>query len=245
MDDIYEYCLQKRGYDPHISYQIFEEEGIKNNFDTNYLYYSEMNNQKVFEKMCAILPQDSFKNFINKFNLSGEDNLLFRKQFTTSYSLNNLMKFIFNEDIFLKNISFNKENGLCIFNNNDLNKFPENEFKEIIEQKDWITLRLTKNISYFLCFTSIYGIIPGVFYFSSKALINKSNIVKSLLKICLDNENMANNYISKFRYIINNLNENNLKNDENIGMKNIYELIENSWNDDKLKKKSIDFDAWF
>ena len=245
MDDIYEYCLQKRGYDPHISYQIFEEEGIKNNFDTNYLYYSEMNNQKVFEKMCAILPQDSFKNFINKFNLSGEDNLLFRKQFTTSYSLNNVMKFIFNEDIFLKNISFNKENGLCIFNNNDLNKFPENEFKEIIEQKDWITLRLTKNISYFLCFTSIYGIIPGVFYFSSKALINKSNIVKSLLKICLDNENMANNYISKFRYIINNLNENNLKNDENIGMKNIYELIENSWNDEKLKKKSIDYEAWF
>ena len=246
MDDIYEYCLQKRGYDPHISYQIFEEEGIKNNFDPNYLYFSEMNNQKVFEKMCTILPQDSFKIFINKFNLSGEDILLFRKQFTVSYSINNLMNFIFNEDIFLKNISFNKENGLCIFNT-DLSKFPENDYKDLLEQKNSITLRLTKNISYFLCPTSIYGMIPGIFYFSSKALLNKIKVVKSLFKICLDNEKITNNYINKFKYLINYIDDNNdiINGEENIGMKNIYELIENSWNDDKLKKKSIDFDAWF
>ena len=246
MDDIYEYCLQKRGYDPHISYQIFEEEGIKNNFDPNYLYFSEMNNQKVFEKMCTILPQDSFKIFINKFNLSGEDILLFRKQFTVSYSINNLMNFIFNEDIFLKNISFNKENGLCIFNT-DLSKFPENDYKDLLEQKNSITLRLTKNISYFLCPTSIYGMIPGIFYFSSKALLNKIKVVKSLFKICLDNEKITNNYINKFKYLINDIDDNNdiINGEENIGMKNIYELIENSWNDDKLKKKSIDFDAWF
>jgi hypothetical protein len=31
MDEIYEYCLQKRGYFPHIAYQIFEEEGKKIN----------------------------------------------------------------------------------------------------------------------------------------------------------------------------------------------------------------------
>ena len=245
MDDIYEYCLQKRGYDPHISYQIFEEEGIKNNFDPNYLYFSEMNNQKVFEKMCSILPQDSFKIFINKFNLSGEDILLFRKQFTISYSINNLMNFIFNEVIILRNISFNKENGSCKFNT-DLLQFPENTYKDLLEQKNSITLRLTKNISYFLCPTSIYGVIPGIFYFSSKALLDKIIVLKSLLQICLDNENISNNYINKFKYVINDINDNNLtKSEEKIGMKNIYELIENSLDEDKLKKKPIDFEAWF
>ena len=175
------------------------------------------------------------------------------------------MNFIFNEDIILKNISFNKSTGFCIFNT-DLTMFTDNEYKDLIEQKASTPLRLTKNISHYLNITSIYGIIPGIFYFSSKALINKSNILKSILKISLDNgninyqkiEKIANNYINKFKYLINikedkdyflinnnymDVEENN--NEENKSIQNIFELIENSLSDDKLKKKPIDYEAWF
>ena len=78
--------------------------------------------------MCKILPQDSFKNFVHKFILTSEDILLFRKQFTTSYAINNLMNFIILDNTILKNISFNKETGLCVFNT-DLTMFADNEYK--------------------------------------------------------------------------------------------------------------------
>ena len=266
MDEIYEYCLQKRGYYPHIAYQIFEEEGKKNKLDSNYLYYSEINNKKLFDRMCKILPQDSLKNFIHKFILTSEDILLFRKQFTTSYAINNLMNFIILDNTLLKNISFNKETGFCVFNT-DLTMFTDNEYKDLEEQKIGTPLRLTKNITYYLNATSIYGIIPAVFNFSCKALLNKPKILKSILKICLDNNNLykkvdkiAHNYINKFKYVINiaddpeyGKNGETKENDgsemnieyKNNSMKNIYELIDNSMNDERLKRKSIDYEAWF
>ena len=278
MEEIYEYCLQKRGYDPYIAYQIFEEEGEKNKLDSNYLYYSKINNENVFKRMCKIIPQDSFKNFIHKFILNCEDILLFRKQFTVSYAINNLMNFIISDNTILKNISFNKETGLCIFNT-DLKEFPFNNYKELEEQKSGTTIRLTKNINNFLSISSIYGIIPGVFYFSCKALINKQKILKTILKLCLGNnidiykqvEIHANNYINKFKYVINmeddpeyfqnktirnnlldnsddydNMSDKEIKGDNKDGnMKNIFELIENSMNDDKLMRKSVDYEAWF
>ena len=265
MDEVYEFCLQKRGYDPHISYQVFEEEGAKNNLEPNYLYFSEINKQKVFEKMCKILPQDSFKNFVHKFLMTHDDILTFRKQFAISYGINNLMNFIFNDEIILKNISFTKESGFCLFNT-DLTMFTDNEYKDLIKQKTTTSLRLTKNISHYLNITSIYGILPGIFYFSSKALINKSNILKVVLKLCLDNgstynyqkiDKIANNYINKFKYLLNDKEDKeyfsddnsdmntDMNNEERIHMKNIFELIENSMNDDILKKKPIDYEAWF
>ena len=65
--------------------------------------------------------------------------------------------------------------------------FADNEEKELDEQKKVTPLRLTKNINYFMNITSIYGIIPGVFNFSCKALLNKSKILKSIIKLCIDN----------------------------------------------------------
>ena len=262
MDEIYEYCLQKRGYFPHIAYQIFEEEGKKNKLDSNFLYYSEINNEKLFKRMCKILPQDSLKNFIHKFILTSEDILLFRKQFTISYAINNLMNYLILDNTILKNISFNKETGFCVFNT-DLGMFTDNEYKELEEQKKGTPLRLTKNINYFLNVTSIYGIIPGVFNFSCKALLNKPKIFKSILKICLDNnsknlykkiDRIANNYINKVKYVVNimddkeyfkNNNSEDNNGDGNNSMKNIYELIDNSMSDERLMRKSIDYEAWF
>ena len=291
MDEIYEYCLQKRGYSPKIANQIFEEEAKKFNINTDLLYYSSENNENLFYKMCKIIPQDSLKNFIHKFILVSEDILLFRKQFTISYSINNLLSFIFLDNIFLKNISFNKETGFCTFNT-DLTLFTDNEYREIVEQKEGTPLRLTKNINFFLSITSIYGIIPGVFYYSCDALLNKPKILKSILKICMDNNNndtkidkIVQNYINKFKYVLNvtddkeyfdNKNLHRIKsetfiskesssemnyginlgkivekkdkeaeNKNNKQMKIIYELIENSMNNENLKKKTIDYEAWF
>ena len=267
MDEIYEYCLQKRGYYPHIAYQIFEEEGKKNKVDSNYLYYSEINNEKLFKRMCKIIPQDSLKNFMHKFILTSEDILLFRKQFTTSYAINSLINFIILDNTLLKNISFNKETGFCIFNT-DLTLFTDNEPKDLNEQKKGTPLRLTKNINHFLNLTSIYGIIPSVFNFSCKALLNKQKILKSILKICLDNYNnsytkvdkIADNYLNKFKYLINTSEDDYFKDNNEIkdkdkneikhkynenSMKNIYELIDTSMNDDRLMKKPIDYEAWF
>ena len=282
MDEIYEYCLQKRGYSPKIANQIFEEEAKKWKVNNDLIYYSSENNEKLFYKMCKIIPQDSLKNFIHKFILTSEDILLFRKQFTISYSINNLLSFIFLDNIILKNISFNKETGFCSFNS-DLTLFTDNEYKEIFEQKEGTPLRLTKNISFFLSITSIYGIIPGIFYFSCEALLKKSKVLTSILKICLNNNNdntkidkIVNNYMNKFKFVLNMIDEKeyndnkNLQRDKNDnyiskdsnnninssiqeskeenknqGMKIIHELIENSMNNDNLKKKTIDYEAWF
>ena len=84
------------------------------------------------------------------------------------------------------------------------------------------------------------------------------------MKICLDGgsitnyqriEKIANNYINKFKYVINikddkeyffmDKNMDVEENEENKGTKNIFELIDNSMSDDKLKKKPIDYEAWF
>ena len=239
--------------------------------------------------MCKIISQDSLKNFIYKSILSSEEILVFRKQFTISYSINNLLSFIFLDNIILKNISFNKETGFCTFNS-DLTLFTDNEFKEISKQKDGTPLRLTKNISFFLSITSIYDIIPGIFYFSCDALLNKSKALKSILKISLNNNNdneindkIVQNYMNKFKFVLNitddkdyfDINNQTIKSDLFMGkessnemnsnhnkmdiinqeinenknkekkMKIIYELIENSMNNDNLKKRTIDYEAWF
>ena len=284
MNEIYEYCLQKRGYSPKIANQIFEEEAKKLNVNTDLVYYSSENNEKLFYKMCKIIPQDSLKNFIHKFLLTSEDILIFRRQFSISYSLNNLFNFIVSDNILLKNISFNKENGFCLFNF-DLQLFNDNNYNELMEQMEGTSIRLSKNISFFLSITSIYGIIPEVFYFSCDSLLNKSKNLKSIFKISLNNhinnkgllDKIVNNYINKIQIILNNnlfndkndeskdnndndntlnksieQNTNNNMNKECEGFDNrqkslkiIYELIDNSMNNDNLKKKNIDFEAWF
>jgi hypothetical protein len=281
MDEIYEYCLQKRGYSPKIANQIFEDEATKGKIKTDSAYYNSNNNEKIFYKMCEIIPQDSLKNYIHKFILTTEDIFIFRKQFTISYAINNLFSYIISDNILLKNISFEKETGFCIFNT-DMSSFKNNQYNEIIQQKKGTPLRLTKNISFFLSVTSIYGIIPEIFYLSCQSLLNKSNDVKNILKICLNDNNIytnnikAQNYINKFKYVINLLDDKNYFNNDNIQKskvnlinkenydnneyhqnnketfdkvnhtkKIIYELIENSMNNDNLKKKTIDYEAWF
>ena len=105
MDELYEYCLQKGGYFPHITYQILEkEDGKKNNLDSNYLYFSEINKEKLFKRMCKILLQDSLKNSLYKLFEMTRFILLFIERFAISYIINNLINFIILDNTILKNI---------------------------------------------------------------------------------------------------------------------------------------------
>ncbi len=269
MDEIYEYCLQKRGYSPKIANQIFEDEAKKGNINTDLVYYSLNIKEKLFYKMCEIIPQDSLKNYIHKFISTTEEIFIFRKQFAISYAINNLFSFIISDNIMLKNISFDKETGFCTFHT-DISLFKNNQYNDILEQKKGTPLRLTKNISFFLSITSIYGIVPEILYFSCQSLLNKSNNLKNILKICINDYNIytnnlvdtiSQNYITKFKYVINTFDDNSIKKEDNNNehhqnknrtfdktnktMKIIYELIDNSMDNDNLKKKTIDYEAWF
>ena len=105
MDELYEYCLQKGGYFPHITYQILEkEDGKKNNLDSNYLYFSQINKEKLFKRMCKILLQDSLKNSLYKLFEMTRFILLFIERFAISYIINNLINFIILDNTILKNI---------------------------------------------------------------------------------------------------------------------------------------------
>ena len=56
--------------------------------------------------------------------------------------------------------------------------------------------------------------------------------------------------MNKFKFLLNidDKNEqikNNIQNIQKNNLDNIYELINNSMNNDNLKKKTIDYEAWF
>jgi phosphatidylinositol kinase/protein kinase (PI-3 family) len=137
MNDVLEFCLQKKGYDPEISYSIYEEEAKK--YSQEIISYDSIEiKEKVFYKMCHILPVNSFKSFVHKFITSADDIFVFRKQFATSYGLNSILGYIFLESIKLNNISFNKETGSCAFHDIKYLQFKDRKMDHI---------RLTKNIS--------------------------------------------------------------------------------------------------
>ena len=162
LDEVYDYCMQKMGNEPEISYKIYHEEFKKNNPN---LICENLENPKivkqVYKKMCEILPVYKLKNFIHKFIINCDEIFIFRKQFATSYALNNLMSNIFKvqNELSLDKISFNKETGSITFhgmkyfkpenfnlyfNNKNLvnNINPSNQNK-----KDMIPFRLSRNIN--------------------------------------------------------------------------------------------------
>ena len=71
------------------------------------------------------------------------------------------------------------------------------------------------------------------------------NKFKYVLNI-LDDKEYFNNKSFGNNMIIENMDENNNKKEVKDGnMKNIFELIDNSMSDEKLMRKSIDYEAWF
>ena len=252
MENIYEYCLQKRGYPSDISKLVFNNERISNKNMTENLY----------EKMCEILPKNSFKKFIHKIIENCDDLFLFRKNMTNSLSINSFLNYLFSDKMYLKNMQVQKQTGSFIINNNincsiinDINKFL-NEEKNII--------RLSKNISHFISYPGIYGIIPNIFFSSCKALVTREKKVINIIKIFF--ENKSEHYFLKLKNLINNkevkidkmeieeveeeqinkINENDLEGDgENSSMININRIIDNSLDDNVLRKEDPELKLWF
>ncbi len=118
LDEVFDFCMQKMGYDPELSRQIYNQEFKKlypntlcDNIDNPVV------NKEVYKKMTEVFPIYKLKNFIHKFIINCDEIFIFRKQFATSYALNNLMSNIFKiqDDLYLDKISFNKETGSVTF----------------------------------------------------------------------------------------------------------------------------------
>ena len=254
MEEIYDFCLQKRGFPSNINEIIFNEE--KNDM--------KITNEEIFERMCEYLPQDSLKNFIHKIIVNFDDLFMYKKNFTNSFSINSFLGYLISDKMFLNNIKIKKDDGSLIIKNNNhiINANSNSLFKENIEK---ITIRLSKNISYFISYPGIYGIIPNIFYSSSNALIKREKKILNILKLIF--ENNSENYIFKLKYLINKdkIVENNKdkmdiereghddKNDIKINEKselnhsmiNINRIIDNSIDENILKNQEIELKLWF
>jgi hypothetical protein len=252
MENIYEYCLQKIGYPSDISKIVFNNEPISNKNITEIIY----------EKMCEILPKNSFKKFIHKIIENCDDLFLFRKNMTNSLSINSFLNYLFSDKMYLKNMQIQKQTGSFIINNN-VNCFINDEInnKFLNEEKN-IIIRLSKNISYFISYTGIYGIIPNIFFSSCKALITREKKVINILKIFFEDKS-ENDFLKLNNLIINkkeekidkmeieeeqinNIDDNDLEGDgENLSMININRIIDNSLDDNVLRKEDPELKLWF
>jgi hypothetical protein len=191
LDEVYDFSMQKMGYDPEIAFKLYKEEYLKlfdsnkntNNMNNNNKLFKKNGNlnengipicenlenleviKKVYSQMNKILPVFNLKNFIHKFIINCDEIFIFRKQFATSYALNNLLCNIFKlqDELYLDRISFNKEtgsvtfHGMKYFKNDNLSNLllPENNNNNInnsvqiknINKKDLVPLRLSRNIN--------------------------------------------------------------------------------------------------
>jgi len=174
LDEVFDFCMQKMGYDPELSCQIYHQE-FKKLFPNLPCENIEnpLVNREVFYRMTEIFPIYKLKNFIHKFIINCDEIFIFRKQFATSYALNNLMSNIFRiqDDLYLDKISFNKETGSMTFhsmkyfkieslswlitntpvgNSTNLNNnmlFQNSSTNGVQNKKDIIPFRLSKNIN--------------------------------------------------------------------------------------------------
>jgi hypothetical protein len=126
-------------------------------------------------------------------------------------------------------------------------------------------IRLTKNISYFLTPQCLYGIIPTVIHATVSAIFNKSDLIDKIL-FCVvfnnyrdvvsvdDIQKYIEIFMKKINYLRNSKDDLNQFNDDNMDiekneieypLKIIYEIIENSINEDNLKKMPLYTEPWF
>ena len=263
MNNVYEFCLQKNGYDPEICFNLYEEEAKKTSNKNIFSYFDTEIKQKVFNKMVKIIPPNTFKCFIHKFLIASDDIFIFQKQFATSYALNSLFVYFFGNYLTLHKISFNKDNGSCTFHDPKYELTDGGFKKEINKNTEQISIRLSKNISYFLSIPALYGIIPSVMHATANAMFNKFDLVKKIMfnfvflvkgeNIINLNESieLANAFMNKVVYVrnirddddnrnpedeINNINNNMDIDDNNNNINNNFINVSNKNNNNPLEK---------
>ena len=156
MNEVYDFCLQKLGMDPDISFKVYEKE-----FETLYRntkiqnYSDEEILRKTYFVMKEILPNYNLKSFIHKFIINCDEIFIFRKQFATSLAINNLFSYVmkFEKNMTLNKISFNKESGAIIIHEM---RYPNlKEYQYLTQNQFPVPLRLSRNIK-------VYNILFGL-----------------------------------------------------------------------------------
>lgn len=147
LNEIFDFCMQKFSHDPEIASTIYIEEMKKLDNSNNLSkldFYNENILNKVYEKMCQIVPIYHLKNFIHKFIINCDEIFIFRKQFTTSFAINNFLMYILKTQhgMKLNKISFNKETGSVSIH--DL-KYDSYALYQINRQP--VPFRLSRNIN--------------------------------------------------------------------------------------------------
>jgi hypothetical protein len=150
MSEVFDFCMQKYGFDPEVAYTIYEEEFKKQNQNPALANYKNPEIlKKVFYKMTDLVPLYNLKNFIHKFIINCDEIFIFRKQFATSYAINNFLTYIFKlqEVLNLNKISFNKETGSITFH--DIKYRGYQEYSKIISNNrtDIVPFRISRNIN--------------------------------------------------------------------------------------------------
>ena len=252
LNEVYEFCMQKLGYDPELAYTLYEDELSKLNGNYQSFNSHEIK-EKVYNKMIKLVPVNSLKGFIHKFIVSGDDIFIFRKQFATTYGLNSLLGYLFSELITLNKISFNKDTGACTFHDfrcifSDLSKYA-------LEKKREVQIRLSKNISYFLTPSCLYGVIPSIMYAVTTAITKKDALMRKILACIKLNisgsyskEDMkeSEGYINVFMRKVNLIRNTDNENDQGEHpLRVILEVINGAMNDDLLKKMPLSWEPWF
>jgi hypothetical protein len=140
MNEVFEFCMQKFGYDSEHAYSLYIQEAKKHNIE-------DFNNEAVLKKtyynMLDIMPIYNLKNFIHKFIINCDEIFIFRKQFATSLAINNLLCYVFKlqNTLKLNRISFNKETGSIT-----LHDIKYDPFERCNSSKPQIPFRISKNI---------------------------------------------------------------------------------------------------
>lgn len=114
LDEVYDFSMQKMGYDPEVFINFYKEE-FKELYKDRKIENLENHEviKRVYSRMKNILPAYNMKNFVHKFIINCDEIFIFRKQFATSYALNNLFCYLFKlqDEMYLDRITFNKETG--------------------------------------------------------------------------------------------------------------------------------------
>ena len=111
--------------------------------------------------MTQILPSHCFKGFIHKFIINCDENFIFRKQFTTSYSVNNFFSFLFStNELNLSTILLNKENGIISLNESYFNATNKEEMPFRISRNiEVYILIITISITFHLLVYMVYSLV--------------------------------------------------------------------------------------
>jgi len=93
--------------------------------------------------MTQILPNHCFKGFIHKFIINCDENFIFRKQFATSFSVNNFFSYLFStNELNLSSIILNKEIGTITLHESNFNA----------ANKENMPFRISRNIEVLFSF---------------------------------------------------------------------------------------------